>query len=404
MSKHFNSRLIGPLVLAGSAALSACGGGGGGGGSGTASSGSGTLAVSLTDAPACGFDAVNVTVDRVRVHSSADATGAPGEAGWSEIVLSPPRQVDLLELVNGVLFELGQVALPAGTYQQIRLVLADNAVLPMANSVVPSGGSRVALTTPSGQQSGIKLQANIEVPAGETADVVLDFDACRSIVKRGNSGSYNLKPVVSVIPLVSAGSISGHVDPALLADGISITAQSAGETVKATVPDASGAFRLYPVASGAYDVVLSANARGTRVVSGVPVVTGGNAVLASSAQPLALNPSATGEVTGTVAPALAQAEVRALQSAGASLRIEVARQNADALTGGYAFALPLADLELAQWGTGALPLGFSALAGTGGRYVIEAQAPGYLPAPAVSSVLTLGSATVVQDFDLTAAP
>jgi len=403
MSKRFQMRLIWPLVLAGSAALSACGGGGGGG-SGTAASGSGTLAVSLTDAPACGFDAVYVTVDRVRVHRSADASGAPGEAGWSEIVLSPPRQVDLLELTNGVLFELGQVALPAGTYQQIRLVLAGNDVLPMANSVVPSGGSRVALTTPSGQQSGIKLQANVEVPAGETADVVLDFDACRSIVKRGNSGSYNLKPVVSVIPLVSAGAISGHVDPALLADGVSIAAQSAGEVVKATVPDATGAFRLYPVTSGAYDVVLTADAHGTRVVSGVPVVTGGNAVLSSPAQPLVLWSSATGEVSGTVSPAQAQAGVRAMQSAGASLRIEVAQRNADAMTGGYAFALPLADLEVAQWGTGALPLGFSAVSGTGGRYLLEAAAPGYLPAPAVSPVLTLGAAAVVQDFALTAAP
>lgn len=42
------------------------GGAGGGGGSGSVQAG--VLSVSLTDAPACGFDEVNVTVSRVRVH------------------------------------------------------------------------------------------------------------------------------------------------------------------------------------------------------------------------------------------------------------------------------------------------------------------------------------------------
>ena len=47
----------------------------------------------------------------------------------------------------------GQTQLPAGKYTQLRLVLAANdATHPFANSVVPSGGSEVALTTPSGQQ------------------------------------------------------------------------------------------------------------------------------------------------------------------------------------------------------------------------------------------------------------
>ena len=34
---------------------------------------------------------------------------------------------------------------------------------------------------------------------GQLADMVLDFDACRSIVQAGKSGNYNLKPVVAVI-------------------------------------------------------------------------------------------------------------------------------------------------------------------------------------------------------------
>ena len=115
------------------ATLAACGGGGGDSGSQR-----GTLRFALTDAPACGYDQVNVTVQKVRVHRSS--TAADADSGWEELTVDPPRRVDLLTLQNGVLAELGQTPLPAGTYTQMRLVLADNAAgNPLANSVVPAG-------------------------------------------------------------------------------------------------------------------------------------------------------------------------------------------------------------------------------------------------------------------------
>ncbi len=50
--------------------------GGGGGGSSDAS---GTLRLALTDAPSCGYDTVNLTIQKVRVHQSSSAvvTGVP---------------------------------------------------------------------------------------------------------------------------------------------------------------------------------------------------------------------------------------------------------------------------------------------------------------------------------------
>lgn len=384
-------------------ALAALLAGCGGGGSGSADSGSGTLRVSMTDAPACGFDSVFVTVSKVRVHASSAA--APGDAGWSEIALSPPRRIDLLSLANGVLFELGSTPLPAGSYQQIRLVLAENSAMPMANAVAPSGGAAVELDTPSGMSSGIKLQAHFDVPAGQTADVVLDFDACRSIVKRGASGRYNLKPVVSVIPMISVGAISGHVQTDLLSRGVTVTAQSGGVVVKAAAPGATGGFNLSPIPAGTYDVVITAAGSTTRVVTGVPVVTGGSAVLSTLLLPLSLPDSPVGAVGGVVAPAAAEATVRATQTLGTTgPKIEVASVRADGLTGEYAMSLPRANVQAASWGTGTLPLVFVDVAGTGGKYVIEASAGGYLPSPAVSPLLTVGAAPIVQDFVLTAAP
>ena len=183
---------LGGVLVAG---LAACGGGGGSGGSAD----NGSLRLALTDAPACGYDAVNVTIQKIRVNQSSSASDTDG--GWSEIVLNPARRVDLLSLSNGVLDELGQTPLPTGKYTQLRLVLADNKTSPMANSVVlTSDKSEVALKTPSGQQSGIKTNINIDIAANKMADFVLDFDACKSVVVAGNSGQYLLKPVVIVIP------------------------------------------------------------------------------------------------------------------------------------------------------------------------------------------------------------
>lgn len=194
------------LCILALASLTACGGGSSGGvdssGSGSSTvngdSDTGTLRLALTDAPACGFDTVFVTIQKVRVHKSSDANDIDG--GWSEIVLNPAKKVDLLSLTNGKLEDLGQTVLPAGKYTQLRLVLAENNGAPFANSAKPTGESEVALQTPSGQQSGLKTNIDITVAANKTSDFVIDFDACKSIVAAGGSGKYLLKPVLSMTP------------------------------------------------------------------------------------------------------------------------------------------------------------------------------------------------------------
>jgi hypothetical protein len=45
----------------------------------------GTLRLAMTDAPACGYDAIHVTVTKVRVHQSA--TAAVSEAGWQGVIV-----------------------------------------------------------------------------------------------------------------------------------------------------------------------------------------------------------------------------------------------------------------------------------------------------------------------------
>ncbi len=138
LHKGIRSGLL--AILAG-ATLAACGGGGGDTTTtppSAAPAGSGTLRVALTDAPACGFDQVNVTVERVRVHQSS--TAGDNDGGWVDLpVVNGPRKVDLLSLTNGVLMELGQTTLAAGYYSQIRLVLVSNKSVSMSNTVKPTG-------------------------------------------------------------------------------------------------------------------------------------------------------------------------------------------------------------------------------------------------------------------------
>ena len=63
-------------------------------------------------------------------------------------------------------------------------------------------GEKIALKTPSGQESGLKVQVHQEVTGGILYRLTLDFDAGRSIVKAGNSGKYLLKPVLRIFSLV----------------------------------------------------------------------------------------------------------------------------------------------------------------------------------------------------------
>jgi len=178
--------------------LASCGGGEGGGIGGTGSPSTlGTLNVLLTDAPACGYEAVNVTVEKVRVHMTSSAEDA--DAGWSEVVLNPSRRFNLLDLMNGVTANLGQTALPPGKYTQLRLVLTDNdSANPLANSVVPTGGTEAALTSSAATETGLKVKVDIDVVANRITDVFLDLDACKSVVRRGGTGDYALSPVLSV--------------------------------------------------------------------------------------------------------------------------------------------------------------------------------------------------------------
>ncbi|MDE3010711.1 MAG: DUF4382 domain-containing protein [Pseudomonadota bacterium] len=380
------------LVYAVIIGLSACGGSGGGGGS-SSSPATGTLKVGLVDAPACGYDHVYVTVQKVRVNQSS--TAADSDPGWVEIVNPAMARVDLLSLNNGVLSDLGQTGLAAGHYTQLELVLAANgSSAPFANSLVLSSnpGAEIALTTPSAQQSGLKINADITVTANQEVDFLVDFNACKSIVSAGNSGKYLLKPVLTVTPVYLSG-IDGYVDPAVAATTI-VSAQQGGRQIQATVPDATGKFTLVPLLPGNYDLVIAASGRATEVLTAVPVATAlltpVNTIATPYLPPLSANAVVTGTVTvtPTVTPLLADVQVE--QTFASGTQIDLLDRPVDATFGTFSDSLPLAAPLIATYV--ALPAPAPAFGADGtaaGKYTLSAT---YGLVTKTSATVTLSAA------------
>lgn len=374
---------------------------------GSNDAGMGTLGVSLTDAPACGFDKVYVTVEKVRVHQSSSAPD--NAAGWTDITLNPARKIDLLSLNNGALDYLGEAPLAAGHYTQVRLVLDPNTGGGgLANSVVLSGTTtELPLVTPSAVQSGIKLINQFEVASGQRVDLMLDFNACKSIVKRGN-GTYALKPVIRVSPFALNG-IHGFVDPALLTSNVMVTAQQNGVVVQTTAPKATGEFFLTRVAPGDYDVVITADNHATAVIATVPVASTTSTIDVSTSgsgnwitlQASAANNSVSGTATLSPPSTTAVAYVTAKQTIGTGPVVTVDSVAADAdstpLPGYYTMTLPADAPWLGHYGT-PLPIALAEQSGAAAQYTVEASATGYQTSTPVVADISAGD--VMQDFVL----
>lgn len=378
------------------ATLVACGGSSG-------ASTDGTLKLAMTDSPGCGYDHVYITVDKIRVHQSAAATDS--DSGWYEITPPSVQRIDLLSLTNGALQELGSLPLPAGRYQQVRLVLSDAA---MANAIRPSGSNTdIQLDTPSASQSGYKLQAQFDVTGNQVADMVLDFDACKSIVRAGASGHYKLKPVVAVTPRLTT-QIEGYVAPEAAPDVV-VSTRDPDKQLRATVPDSNGKFVIaYLPENTQYTVVISGAGRTTLAVTDVPVSTAiGRTRLNDLASAITVPTSTTATVQGKVTDALlaplVEASVTAQQTLSTQQMLDVAWTLVDPVTAQYTLTLPLTAPQKASYVSNGGPLTFTVDSLTPGIYNIQGSAPGYSTQLTLPET-TLGAAGSSTSKDLELAP
>lgn len=204
------------------------------------------MVVRLTDAPG-DFEAVFVDVVDVMIKS--DATLGE-EEGWTSLPNVDAGVYDLLTLTGGVTQLLADAEVPAGPLSQIRLVLGNN------NTVIKNGETQ-PLSTPSAQQSGLKLQVNETLEAGEQYEFLLDFDVDQSVVAAGSSGGYMLKPVIRVATMESTGTITGEVQPSLTQSVV--RAKNATNDISAYT-DENGNFSLNGVPAGTYQITVTPDA------------------------------------------------------------------------------------------------------------------------------------------------
>jgi hypothetical protein len=158
-------------------------------------SGSTRLTFRLTDAPAL-YDKVNI-----------DIIGAQAIIDGNTIDLDVNAGVyNLLDFTNGKDTVIVDQEIPSGELSQIRLILGEN-------NTIHKGEYSHELTTPSAQQSGLKLNVHNTFVQGVAYEYIIDFDAAKSIVTTG-SGKYILKPVLRVFTKAVSGGLEGVVSPA----------------------------------------------------------------------------------------------------------------------------------------------------------------------------------------------
>jgi hypothetical protein len=196
------------------------------------------MSMRLTDDPG-NYDAVYLDIQQIGFTIS----------GQNEVMLTPNRRgvYNILSFRNGLDTLLLNTSVPVGTIGQIRLVLGSN------NSVV-IGGVSYPLSTPSAQESGLKLNFQTTIVANASYTIWLDFDAGKSIVKTGN-GSYKLKPVIRAYSALTNGQISGYVLPALAF--ATVYAINGADTAAAIPASIDGHFVISGLASGSYLLVVS---------------------------------------------------------------------------------------------------------------------------------------------------
>lgn len=324
-----------------------------------------TINVSLSDPPSCSppagsFKSVFITIRSVQAHTSATADN--NSPGWVELVPSlntQPVQVDLLNLPNNgacLLTQLGSnTALPAGDYQQIRLLLVANspssnvtltsngcAGLGQVFNCVVEGSNTAELDLSSQANTGLKIPPGqvvggpIHVAAGQTVDLNIDFNACASIIQEGN-GMFRLKPTLTagVVSTNTTGIKGQVVDSVTMQPVAGATVALENQDNSGTdrifmeaVTDSTGHFIFCPLPMGAvFDVVADAVSGGTAYNATVVVnVPGGTDVGALSL---------VAETGTTKGPATIQGIVTALNgTAGANIDVTTSALQTISLSGG----------------------------------------------------------------------
>jgi len=206
-----------------------------------------SIQLRLVDAPGDYLE-VNVIINDIRYNRSDD------DEGWISFgePADYPIEVDLTELIAGNDLLLTDEVISSGQIEQIRLVLGEGNTLVIEDD--NGEPFTVPLNTPSAQQSGLKLHLDTFLESGYSYVYILDWDVNESIVEAGNSGNYNLHPVINLIAEVNSGSIAGVVMDELspIQDAVVKVFTENNEYLNSTITNELGEFLINGLAEGEY--------------------------------------------------------------------------------------------------------------------------------------------------------
>lgn len=274
---------------------------------GTVNSGMATVTTMISDpatcqAPSGPYAHVYVTITDVKIHTSSSA--GPNDSGWVDLtpnLASSPKQIDLLGQANNKCFlaSLGDAKqLQAGTYQQIRIILADNSANISGNACGSSAncvmltsdpGTPHTLNLSSEDKTGLKIPSGqiasggFTIAAGQTKDLDIDFNTCVSIKPQGN-GQFRLKPVLHAGEVsTTSSSINGVVLDAAtgkpVVGSVFVAVEQKDSTgvdrvIQSNSANADGSFVFCPLPAGTYDIVISGVRTSDGALYSPTIVTG----------------------------------------------------------------------------------------------------------------------------------
>ncbi|MCB2196141.1 MAG: DUF4382 domain-containing protein [Bacteroidetes bacterium] len=220
------------------------------------------LKVRLTDAPA-DYQEVLIDIQDVMINLSTEND----TLGWQSLDIAYPGVYNLLDFTSGFDTLLVETEIPAGTINQIRLILGEN-------NQVKVDGEYYDIQTPSTQTSGLKFNLNETLIEGFTYTLWIDFDAGRSIVQKGNGG-FLLKPVIRAYTEAENGGIQGVIFP-IEAKPYVMAISSSSDTMGTYADTTNGEYLINGLEEGSYTLklkpteeYLSQEIENIEVISGV---------------------------------------------------------------------------------------------------------------------------------------
>ena len=184
------------LLAAATTGLTGCGGGNAGGGTGQ-------MTLSVGDAPIDTAQKVVVEFTGVEL--------VPNSGNPVDINFPTPKSIDLLNQSGTASAQLFDQPIPAGMYQQIRLIVVADGD-PSHSYIILSDGTMHGLQIPSGAETGLKLVTGFDVTASGVVDYTIDFDLRKSVTcPGGQAPACFLKPAERLVDNTTVGNIQGVV-------------------------------------------------------------------------------------------------------------------------------------------------------------------------------------------------